>query len=123
MDIFQKIAERKIREAIENGDFDNLRNSGKPMDLEDDLFVPEDLRCAYRVLRNAGCIPPELEIRKEIMNLKDLIETLDDERERLRKIRELNFKIVQLNTMRKRPLCLEAFPEYEQQVFDKFIGE
>ncbi len=123
MEIFQKIAERKIREAIENGDFDNLRNSGKPIDLEDDLFVPEDLRAAYRVLKNAGCIPPELEIRKEIMNLKDLINTLDDERERLRKIRELNFKVVQFNTMRKRPLCLETFPEYEQRVFDKFLGE
>lgn len=123
VDIFRKIAERKIQEAVENGDFDNLSNRGKPLNLDDDRFVPEDLRAAYRVLKNAGCIPHELEIRKEIMNLRDLIDTLDDEKERLKKIRELNFKIIQFNAMRKRPLYLETLPEYEQRVFDKFMGE
>lgn len=122
MDVFLKIAERKIREAIERGELDNLRNSGKPLDLEDDRFVPEDLRAAYRVLKNAGCIPPELEIRKEILSLKDLINTLDDEKERIKKIRELNFKIMQFSIMRKRPICLESFPEYEQRIFDRFTG-
>ena len=123
MEIFQKIAERKIQEALENGEFDNLPNRGKHINLEDDCFIPEDLRAAYRVLKNAGCIPQELELRKEIVNLKDLIDTLDDEKERIKKIRELNFKIMQFNVMRKRPLCLEDFPEYEQRVFDKFTGE
>ncbi len=123
MDIFQKIAERKIQEAVEKGEFDNLPNRGKRIDLDEDWFVPEDLRAAFRVLKNAGCIPPELEIRREIMSLKDLIGTLDDEKERIRKIRELNFKITQVNVMRKKPLHLEGFPEYEQRIFEKFTGK
>lgn len=123
MDIFAKIAEDKIRRALEEGEFDHLSGAGKPLMLEDETWIPEDLRLCYRVLKNAGCIPPELEIRKEIMNLKDMINTLDDESERLSKLRELNFKIMEFNTMRKRPLYLENFPEYEQRILDKFLGE
>ncbi len=116
MDIFSKIAEQKIREAIERGDFDHLENSGRPLNLEDETWIPEDLRSAYRVLKNAGCIPPELELRKEVLNLRELLDTIDDDKERLRKIRELNFKLMKLGEMRKRPLNLVQFPEYEEKI-------
>ncbi|MGE5300304.1 MAG: DnaJ family domain-containing protein [Acidobacteriota bacterium] len=119
MEIFSKIAEQKIREAIERGDFDHLENSGRPLNLEDETWIPEDLRSAYRVLKNAGCIPPELELRKEVLNLRELIDTIDDDKERLRKIRELNFKLMKLGEMRKRPLNLEQFPEYEEKIYGK----
>jgi len=119
MEIFSKIAEQKIREAIERGDFDHLENSGRPLNLEDETWIPEDLRSAYRVLKNAGCIPPELELRKEVLNLRELLDTIDDDKERLRKIRELNFKLMKLGEMRKRPLNLEQFPEYEEKICGK----
>jgi hypothetical protein len=122
MNAFRKIAEEKIREAIENGEFDNLPDAGKPIIFEDESWIPEDLRIAYRLLKNAGCIPPELEIRKEILSLRNLINTLDDEEERMKRIRELNFKIIKLNMIRKRPLNLEEFPEYEQRIIEKFAG-
>jgi hypothetical protein len=121
MDIFAKIAEQKIREAIENGEFDNLEGMGKPLDLSDGLWIPEDLRMGYRVLKNAGCLPIELEIRKEVMNLRDLISTIDENQERLKKIRELNFKLLKLNELRKRPINLENFPEYEDKIYRKMI--
>ncbi len=121
VDIFQKIAEQKIREAIERGELDNLKNSGKPIQLDDDSWVPEDMRAAYRVLKNAGCLPPEMELKKEIISLKDLIYTLDDDKEKLKKIRELNFKILKLNTMRKRPFYIEDFPEYEEKLYDRLL--
>ena len=121
MDIFQKIAEQKIREAIERGDLDNLKNSGKPLQLDDDSWVPEDLRAAYRVLKNAGCLPPEMELKKEIISLKDLIYSLDDDKEKMKKIRELNFKILKLNTMRKRPFYIEDFPEYEDKLYERLL--
>ena len=54
------IAEQKIAEAIENGDFDDLPGAGKPLELDDDSLVPEDLRLAYRILKNAGFVPPEV---------------------------------------------------------------
>lgn len=122
MDAVQRLAEQRIREAIENGEFDNLRNAGKPLEFEDETFIPEELRLAYRILKNANCIPTELELRNEIMTLRDLVMTLDDNTERLKKIRELNFKITKFNMMRNRPLNLEEFPDYEEKVFDRFTS-
>ena len=122
MNIFARIAERLIREAMENGEFDNLEGAGKPFNFEDETWIPEDLRIAYRILKNAGCIPPEIELRKEIINMSALINTIDDDKERLKKIRELNFKILRLNIIRRRPFNLDDFPEYEEKVVDKFTG-
>ncbi len=121
MDIFRDIAERKIRESIENGELDNLSNQGKPLNLEDDRFVPEDLRAAYRVLKNAGCVPQELELRKEIISLRSMINSLDDDRERMKKIRELNFKLLKFNELRNSALNIEDFPEYEEKICRRFL--
>ena len=122
MDFFYRIAERRIIEALENGEFDNLEGQGKPLNLDDDMWIPEDLRIAYRILKNADCTPPELEYRKEVINLCSLMNTIDDDKERLKKLRELNFKLLKLNLTRKRPLQFEDFPEYEGKVIDKFLG-
>ena len=122
MDFFYRIAERRILEALENGEFDNLEGEGKPLNLEDDLWVPEDLRIAFHILKNAGCTPPELEARKEVVNLFSLMNTIDDDKERLKKLRELNFKLLKLNLNRKRPLNFEDFPDYEGKIVDKFLG-
>jgi hypothetical protein len=119
MNIFSKIAEQRIREAIENGEFAHLENMGRPINFEDETWIPEDLRPAYRVLKNSGCIPPELELRKEILSLRELINTLDDDKVRLRKIRELNFKLMKLGEMRKRPLNLDRYPEYENKICER----
>jgi hypothetical protein len=121
MDAFEKIAERKIREAIQNGEFDNLLNSGKPIDLDEDCFIPQELRMAYRVLKNSGCLPPELELRNEIISLRSMISSLDDDKERMKKIRELNFRLLKLNELRKKPLDIEDFPEYQEKIYRKFI--
>jgi hypothetical protein len=122
MDPLARIAEEKIRESMARGEFDNLPGAGKPLALEDDSMVPEDLRVAYKILKNAGCLPPELELRKEIVTLKNLTAAIEDDGERRRKMRELNAKLLRLNAMRKRPLQLEDFPEYREQVIRKLTG-
>jgi len=122
MDAFYRIAERRIIEAIQNGDFDNLENMGKPIQFEDETWIPEDLRMAYKFLKNAGCIPPELEMRNEMVNLFSLMNTIDDDKERLKKIRELNFRLLKLNMNRKQPLTFEDFPEYEGKLMDKLTA-
>lgn len=122
MDIFARIAERRIIEAIQNGEFENLSGMGKPFTFEDESMIPEDLRMVYRILKNAGCIPPELELRNEVINMSALINTIDDDKERLKKIRELNFKILRLNIMKNRPFNLDDFPEYELKIADKITG-
>ena len=122
MDFFSKIAERRIIEAMQNGEFDDLEGKGKPIVFEDESWIPEDLRMAYRFLKNAGCIPPELEMRNEVINMCTLMNTLDDDKERLKKLRELNFRLLKLNMTRKKPLTFEDFPEYEGKIIDKFTG-
>ncbi len=122
MDIIEKIAENRIKEALEKGELDNLPGAGKPLSFDDESFVPEEQRLAYRVLKNAGCIPPELELRKEITGLRQLIDTIDDDRERLKKMRELNYKLMKLNMTRKVPLNLEDFQLYEKKIFEKTLG-
>jgi hypothetical protein len=121
MDSFFRIAERRIAEAMLNGAFDNLEGRGKPLVFEDETWIPEDLRMAYRFLKNAGCIPPELEARNEVINMCALINTIDDDKERLRKIRQLNFMLLKLNLNRRKPLTFEDFPEYEGKLYSKFI--
>jgi len=122
MDIFAKIAEQRIREAIENGEFNNLEGMGKPLDLSEDVWIPQDLRMSYKILKNAGCLPPELELRNEIISLRDLMNTIDDDQVRLKKMRELNFKLMKLNELRKKPVQLEQHPEYEDKLYKKMIG-
>ena len=123
MDIFIKLAEQRIKDAIEQGEFRELKNMGKPLTFEDETWIPEDLRVVYRVLKNSGCIPPELELRKEVLSLRDLISTIDDDKERLRMIREFNFKLMKLQELRKRPLNIEHFPEYEDKIHEKFVKQ
>lgn len=75
-------AERHIVDAQRNGEFDNLPGQGEPLTLDDDSAVPEELRSGYRLLKNAGCLPPELEQRKEAMALADLLKGIHKEDER-----------------------------------------
>ncbi|HAS1312831.1 TPA: DUF1992 domain-containing protein [Enterobacter bugandensis] len=75
-------AERHIRDAQIKGDFDNLPGSGEPLELEDDSHIAPELRAVYRLLKNAGCLPPELEQRREAVELVDLLKGIrqDDPR-------------------------------------------
>jgi hypothetical protein len=70
---FDRIAEQKIAEALERGELDGLPGAGRPLALDDDALVPEDLRLAYRILKNAGFVPPEIEARREIAELERLL--------------------------------------------------
>ncbi len=75
--LIDKIAEQRIIEACEKGEFNRLAGSGKPVNLGDDSCVPESLRAGYRLLKNAGYLPPELHARKEIANVQQLLLAVD----------------------------------------------
>lgn len=64
-----QIAEKRIEEARDRGELDNLPGAGKPLPPEDDLLVPEHQRMAYRILKNSGYLPPELEMHKEAVEI------------------------------------------------------
>ena len=111
MSPFDLLAEERIREAQARGEFDDLPGSGRPLDLEDDPLVPEELRVAYRLLRNAGFVPPELEARAEIRALEDLLEGVYDGARHVRVAARIRFLLSRCRVGRDLRL--------EQDYFDK----
>ena len=79
---FEKIVEERIRRAQRKGDFNALPGRGRPLDMVDDRHIPEDLRLAHKILKNADCLPPEVELKKEIDRAEDLLAGLQDEAEK-----------------------------------------
>ena len=78
------LAEQKLEAAARAGAFDNLPGAGRPLALDDDRLVPEDLRVAYRILKNAGFVPPEVEARREMAGLNALLSAATDDAVRSR---------------------------------------
>lgn len=116
---FQKIIEKKIQDAQENGDFDDLPGKGKPIAFEDDRNIPEELRLTYKILKNADCLPPELELRKEIRTMEDMLDKIPDEKAKYKHIKKINYKIMQLNMMGKGSPLLGESEFYYRKVIDK----
>jgi len=116
---FEGIVEARIRDAIARGDFDDLAGKGRPLSLEDLSSVPEDLRCGYLLLKNAGVLPEEMQIRKEMMTLEALLDNCTDPQERTQRRRDLNWKMIRFQVLmeRRRP-CARA-QEYRAKLTAK----
>ena len=116
----QRLAEQRILEAQRKGDFDNLPGKGKPLVLQDLSAVPEDLRMAYQVLKNAHVLPPEAELLNDIHVLEDLLKHVEDEGERTALARSLQWKIIRLDLLKRRSLDLDSVRGYCRKVIQKF---
>ena len=119
MDSFVRIAENRILEAIEKGLFDDLEGKGQPLKLEDDSHVPPELRMAYKIMKMADCLPPELEMRKEVIRLQDLVASLPDEAEKLQQMRRLNYLVMKMGLMRKMSPLLEEHDLYTPKILER----
>jgi hypothetical protein len=81
MMLIDVLAEERIQNALRDGAFDDLPGTGEPLTLDDDSAVPEALRVAYRVLRNAGCLPPEQQLKNDIGDVESLLHRVEDDAE------------------------------------------
>jgi hypothetical protein len=63
---WERIAENRIRDAMQAGEFDSLPGAGKPIDLDGYFKLPEHLRVAFSILKSANCVPAEVELLNEI---------------------------------------------------------
>ena len=115
---WQKMAEQRIKEACERGELDGLPGKGKPLKLEDDSRIPADLRMAYKVLKNAGYVPPEIDVQKELRQVEDLLVNAPDEKERYKAIKKMNFLTMKLGVLRPRSVLLEEH-DYSSRVLDR----
>jgi hypothetical protein len=117
---FEKIVEERILKAQKEGDFDNLEGAGKPLNLEDLSGIPEELKLSYRILKNADCLPPEIEIKKEIYKTEDLLSGMDDTAEKYKVMKKLNFLIMKLNSLRKSSIEFEMPEKYFSNLVERF---
>lgn len=77
MFLIDQIAEARIAEASQRGEFDNLPGAGRRQRLDDEPYVAPELRSAYRMLKNAGYLPPEVLYRREISEIEALLRLAD----------------------------------------------
>ena len=115
-----RLAEQRILEAQREGAFDNLPGKGKPLELEDLSWVPEDLRIGYHVLKNAHVLPPEVELLKDIHSLEDLLKHVQDEDERRSLAKSIQWKMIRLDMLKRRSLDLSAVRTYSRKLVVKF---
>ena len=115
----QQIAEQRIAKAIEDGTLkvDGWKN--KPLPLDDDASVPDDLKMAYKILKNSGYVPPEVETRKEIQKLEDLILKTEDSHQRVKQMKKLDLLMRKIDGQRTRPASIEHDDAYFRKIVEK----
>lgn len=112
----ERIAERRISEAIERGEFDDLPGLGKPLELDDDSHITPELRVAYRILKNAGALPPELELRREIADAESLLLAATSAEDRATAGRKLDYLLTRLALSRREPRNTAVESAYREQL-------
>ncbi len=81
--------------------------------------VPSDLRMAYKILKNAGYVPPEVELQKEIKRTEDLLMHCRDEKEKLKQMKKLHYLQFKLECRTGRRLNVGSDSAYYSKVVDK----
>ena len=116
----ERLAEQRIQEAQRKDEFENLPGKGKPLELADYSSLPEDLRMAYHLLKNANVLPPEAELLKDIHILEDLLKHVEDEGERKSLAKSLQWKMMRLDMLKRRTLDLRSARSYGRKLIEKF---
>ena len=117
---FEAIVEERIRQAQKEGAFDDLPGKGKPLDLEESQG-PEELRLAHKILKNAGFLPPEVELRKKISQTRELMDSLEaDSPEQAKARKKLNYMLAKLDSLRGAGSCSQVLTDqYRQNLIHK----
>lgn len=123
MDIAYIIAEERIRQAIKDGDFDKLPGEGKPLKLEDLSHIPEELRQAYRMLKNANMISDEQELKRDMTTIEELISICTDANEEQRLTEMLTEKRLRFEQLvdKKKMTSSAAYRTYQNKIYSKFF--
>ena len=116
---FEKLIESRIKKAQDDGAFEDLPGSGQPLEMDDDHHIPEDLRLVHKILKNAGCLPPEVQLRKEIRTTEDLLANMTDTEQKYRTIKKLNYLVLKLNGMRSANATFDIPQRYYAEVVDR----
>ena len=120
MDIVDQIVERRIAEAAGRGEFDGLPGAGRLLELEDDALVAPEIRVAYRILKNAGYIPEEVRLLRELRTAEQLLARAVDPQERSSASARLRLLLERLGSSRAGPLQSQS--EYFERLAERLAG-
>ena len=115
MDIVDQIVERRVSEAIARGEFEGLPGAGRPLELDDDRLVPEELRVAYRIMKNAGYVPDEVRLFAELRSAEQLLMHARGEEERVAASARLRVLLERMGSGRATAMQVQS------QYFDQLI--
>lgn len=116
---FEIVAERKIREAMDRGDFDNNPLAGKPLPPDGLDNVSPDLRMAIIIMRNAGVLPEEIELRKELASIRKLLMICAGDDEKIALRARLNEKQLRYNMLMEKKTGTVFLAEYHEKIMEK----
>jgi hypothetical protein len=116
---YETLIEQRIREATERGEFNDLPGAGQPMQLDDDLLVPEEVRVAHRILKNAGYVPPEAQQISEINQLIAQVGRGEFASDGGRADRRLRALLIQLEMSGRPAAATKAWHDYQEALLRK----
>lgn len=116
---FEAIVEERIKQAQQRGEMDDLPGQGKPLPREDIDFSNE-FRLAYKILKNAGFLPPEVELKKDIFAMEQLLDAVEPgsaEQERIRK--KLNLLLTRMGMMQNTRRTISIPEQYRNSLINR----
>ena len=117
MKLLDALVEQRIAAAAARGEFDDLPGAGAPQDLDDDLLVPEEVRVANRILKNAGFVPPAVEQLRSLRHLQDELNAASDNATRCRLQAKLLALDMALESLRGEPTVMPR--EYCRRIAER----
>lgn len=119
---FETIVEERIKKAQKEGQFDNLKGISKPLRFES-YTGPEELRLGHKILKNAGFLPPEVELRKRISGTEQLLEAAHaDHMEKSKISRRLNYLLAQLDAFRQERSGFSMMNQFYRHAVEKKLS-
>ena len=114
--LLDQLADARIEEAMERGDFDNLPGTGKPLILEDLSNIPEDYRMAYKILKNSGFRPPVLELKTEISRLFRSYSESENDQNKNHLLKKIQYMFIKLELSSHQNSHLALQQEYYKKL-------
>lgn len=116
---FEIIAEQRIKEAMDRGEFDNNPFAGKPLPPDGLDNVSPELRMAIKIMRNAGVLPEEVVLRKEMSSINELLRICASDEEKIALRVKLNEKQLRYNMLVEKRTGRVFLPEYHDKIMER----
>ncbi|WP_296654386.1 DnaJ family domain-containing protein [Paraburkholderia sp.] len=120
MKLLDALVEQRIAAAAARGEFDDLPGAGSPQEFDDDLFVPEEVRVANRILKNAGFVPPAVEQLRALRDLEEELAKVGDKAAQCRLRARLLALDMALESLRGGAMVVPQ--EYRRRIAERLSG-